>query len=313
MNVEMLRTWLERLGHRTVQVGKTWWYDAGPRTYQALPYHTLVEPSPEERTHLFWHVGAGALRYFAPFQSTRGVVSYHVAFQAAVYDFDALSGNARSKVRRGLKRCTIAPISLERLAQDGWRLQADTLERQGRTATMDAARWRQICLAACDLPGFEAWGALLDGTLVASMLLLRVGDTYSVLYAQSDRQHLDKYVNNALCYTVSNELRARPGIHQIFYSTQSLDAPASVDEFKFRMGYRAEPVRQCVAFHPIAAPFFNRATHWLIRQMHQRYPQSGLLPKVEGMVRLYRDSRRPVVEQDWPECLVAHKPELLQV
>jgi hypothetical protein len=311
MNVEILVQWLRRLDHRTIRVGDTWWYSAGPRAYQALPYHTLIHPSEQELRAVFRQTGAVSLRYFSPFQRAQGVVSYHVVFDEGTYDFSALSGNARSKVRRGLKQCEVMPISFERLAEDGWRLQHDTLKRQGRAATMHAERWRQLCLAARDLPGFEAWGALIDNMLVASMLLVRIDDTYCVLYAQSDSQYLDRYINNALCYTVSHELRSRPGIRQIFYSTQSLDAPASVDEFKFRMGYKARPVRQCAVFHPLAAPLVNHTTHRVVQSLLHRYPQSSLFPKMEGMLRLYLESQLPVVEQQWPECLAEHKPEIL--
>jgi len=113
-----------------------------------------------------------------------------------------------------------------------------------------------------------------------------------VLYAQSDRRYFDKYINNALCYTVSHELYARPGIRRIFYSTQSLDAPASVDEFKFAMGYRAQAVRQIVKFHPVAAPLLNWTTYKLGRWMMARYPDNAYFSKIDGMIRLYLDGKR---------------------
>jgi hypothetical protein len=75
-----------------------------------------------------------------------------------------------------------------------------------------------------------------------------------------------------------------------------------VDEFKFRMGYAAKPVRQRVVFHPWLIPAFNRATHAVIRKL------AGLtghptLSKVEGLMRFYREGRRPAEDQDIPPAL----------
>lgn len=291
MNVEIMVQWLRRLDYKLIRVGDTWWYNAGPRTYQALPYHSQIVPSATELRTLFRQAGAISLRYFAPVDCQRGVASYHVVFDGDAYSMETLRSNSRRKVRRGLKECRVEPISLERLACEGWPLQRDTLERQGRATAMNEQRWQQICHAACGLPGFEAWGALIDDALVASILLLRVGDTFMVLYVQSDRRYLDRYINNALCYTISQELHARPGIRQIFYSTQSLDAPASVDEFKFTMGYRAQPVRQVVTMHPLAAPMCNWTTYKLGRLMMERYMQPAFTAKIDGIVRLYLHSK----------------------
>jgi len=92
----------------------------------------------------------------------------------------------------------------------------------------------------------------------------------------------------------------------------SLDAPASVDEFKFRMGYTAKPVRQQVVFHPWLAPVFNRASHAVVKQLLHRYPDHPTLAKAEGMLRFYLEGKRPLNEQNWPECLTHRKKELLK-
>jgi hypothetical protein len=67
----------------------------------------------------------------------------------------------------------------------------------------------------------------------------------------------------------------------------SLDAPASVDEFKFRMGYELKPVRQCVAFHPYVSPIVNSFTHSAVRFLVKSMPMNRLLSKAEGMMRIY--------------------------
>ncbi len=190
-------------------------------------------------------------------------------------------------MRRGLSYCQVERISFERLAADGWLLQADTLDRQGRAGSMTQAEWGRICRAAEGLPGFEAWGAIHEGELAAALLTARIDETWCVPYALSHSKHLREHVNNALFFAVSADLLAREGVTGIFFTLQSLDAPESVDEFKFRMGLVPVPVRQRVVFNPCIRPFATPAVHGYVAGRLQREPGSRLLAKAEGMLRFY--------------------------
>ena len=312
MNIEVFSEWLRRQGHYIVQSASSFWYDQGPRVYQAFPYHWSVQPSQQELHELMSRGRAVGLRYSTPIDVAHGKISYHVVYESGPYNLEMLSANARSKVRRGLSRCQVQHISMERLAQEGWRLQHDTLERQGRSGSLSQTKWQRICLAAKDLPGFEAWGAIVEGDLAATILTARIDDTCYMLYPQSHRQYLSRYVNNALAYTISHEMLSRLGMRAVFYGVHSMDAPASVDEFKFHMGYRAKPVRQRVVFHPWLAPVFNSASHATVTKLLRWYSENPTLAKAEGMLHFYLEGKRPPNEQAWPECLTDRKLEMLQ-
>jgi hypothetical protein len=266
MNAEIFSEWLRRQGHHVVHTASSYWYDAGPRVFQAFPYQWLIQPSTSELRKLMIGHGAAALRYSTPLEAPGGALSYHVVLTEP-YGLQTLRAQARNGVRRGLECCTIECIPFERLAEEGWSLQQDTLDRQGRCGSMTQSEWQRICRAADGLPGFEAWGAIVDGELAASVLIARIDDAFDVPYAQSHRKFLSKHVNNALFYTVSRELLARPGVCEIFFCLQSLDAPESVDEFKFRMGLQAKPVRQRIVFHPLLAPFAKEFGHSIIARL----------------------------------------------
>ncbi|MGH9954931.1 MAG: hypothetical protein ACRD39_04640, partial [Nitrososphaeraceae archaeon] len=193
--------------------------------------------------------------------------------------------------------------SMDRLAQEGWKLQEDTLKRQHRIGILNETQWQRLCLATKGLLGFEAWAAIVQGELGASILTARVDDTYYMLYPQSHSQYVNYHVNNTLSYAVSNELLSRDGVRRIFYGLHSLDAPASMDEFKFRMGYRAKPVRQRIVFHPWLSRFFNRGSHAVVHQLLRWKPSLPALAKVEGMIRFYLDGKLPLEEQPWPPVL----------
>ncbi len=313
MNAEVFAEWFRRQGHRVVRTASSYWCDAGPRVYQAFPYHWLIQPSAMELSGLLIGKAAVALRYSTPFDAMDGKVSYHVVLESAPpYELETLRAQARNGVRRGLSVCRVERIPVERLAEEGWHLQQDTLDRQGRSRSMSQADWQRTCLAAKNLDGFEAWGAIVEGELAASVLTVRIDDVYCVPYAQSLRKYLNKYVNNALFFSFSREMLSRPGVKMIFYSMQSLDAPESVDEFKFRMNLKPKPVRQCVVFNPLLRPMCNSAAHAMVARLQHRYPNSSILPKAEGMLRFHLEGKRPLGEQEWPECLAYYKETLVE-
>ena len=100
------------------------------------------------------------------------------------------------------------------------------------------------------------------------------------------------HVNNALAFVVTQAAIANAEISSVCYGIQFLDASASVDEFKFRMGYVQKQVRQCVLFHPLLAPAINRVTHGLVKGLSRLMPGNRTLSKAEGMFRLSLDACR---------------------
>ena len=307
MDAENFAEWYRRQGHSVVRTDSSYWFDAGPRVYQAFPFGWLIEPTGDELAALMWKHKILSLRYSTSLQAPIGKVSYHVTLSDP-YNLDLLRSQARNAVRRGLANSLIEPVPFERVADEGWRLQQDTLARQGRTASMSQADWVRICHSAIGLEGFEAWAAIVQGEMAASVIICRIEDTFYVPYAFSHSQYLDLYVNNALFYTFSCDLLARAGVKRIFFTVQSLDAPKSVDEFKFRMGLHAQAVRQRVVFHPLLEPFISASTHRIVTGLQKRYPARVALAKLEGMMRFYLEGKLPISQQAWPDCLAASKP-----
>jgi hypothetical protein len=313
MNAEVFAEWLRRQGYRIVHTASSYWCEMSLRVYQAFPYHWVIQPAEDELSQFLYQNQAIGLRYSTSVDRPIGCVSYHAIYDKPSYTLDGLDRRSRQHVRSGLKNCRVEPISFERLAKDGWLLEMDTLDRQGRQVKLREETWRRRCMAAADLPGFEAWGALVDGRLVASLLTFQMEDCCEMISQQCHRDYLSARVNNALSFVVTQTMVSRTGLRSIFYALHSLDAPASMDEFKFRMGYVAKPVRQRVVFHPWLVPVFNKASHAVIKWILCRYPDQPALAKAEGMLRFYLEGKRPPVEQDWPECLAHCRGELLEL
>jgi hypothetical protein len=211
-----------------------------------------------------------------------------------------------------LKNCRVEAISFDRYAKEGWLLEKDTLDRQGRHKKQGEEVWQRQCLAAAELSGFEVWGAIVSDRLAASLFTFQMDDCCEMLFQQCHRDYLNARVNNALTFVVTQAMSSRPGIRSVFYALHSLDAPCSIDEFKFRMGYKAKPVRQRVVFHPWLQPFVNGFAHAATTRLLRRYPGNHTLAKAEGMLRFHVEGKRPLDAQDWPECLVDRKGELCE-
>ena len=307
MNAEVFAEWLHRQGHRVVKTPSSYWYDASPRVYQAFPYHWLIQPSEEEVIDFLRKNRAVCLRYSSPVANPIGRISYHVIYEAGEYTLDLLDKRARKNVRTGLSRCKVEPVALERLAEEGWLLETDTASRQDRRLNVTREKWRRRYLSANDLPGFEAWGALVEDRLVASLLTFRMDDCCEMISQQCHREYLNARVNNALAFTVTQTMVSRPGIRSIFYTVQSLDAPPSVDEFKFRMGYIAKQVRQRVVFHPVLTPLVGPTLAAVVKGLVRRFPGVPSLPKAMGMLKFCLEGELPLDEQPLPECLLRHQ------
>jgi len=305
MTPEIFAEWLRRQDHRVVQTTSSYWVEAGSHIFQAFPYHWVIQPSEPEIKEFMARESAIGLRYSAPLNAEQGMLSYHAVLGGNSYNLETLSPNARSKVRRGQKRSRLETITLDQLSQDGWELQQDTMERQGRLKSMNQDEWQRICLAAKGLLGFEAWGAFVNTELAATILTAQVDQVCYMLYPQSHRKYFGEYVNNALSFEVTHEMLTRRGVKEVFYGLHSLDAPPSVDEFKFRMGYTARPVRQRVVFNPWVRPMFNYASHALLRVGLRLRPGNPTLSKAEGMLRFYLQGRLPLSRQSLPQPLQA--------
>lgn len=310
MNPTYFAEWMRRQGRRVVQTESTYWYEASSRVYQAFPYHWLIHPSEQELDHFLRANGAIALRYSTRVDAPAGMLSYHAVYEKPTYQIEDLDRRSRQNIHHGLKNCRVEQISLERLAEDGWELEDDTVDRQQRGTPMRKAAWQRRCLAAAELPGFEAWAAIVDGRLAATLLSFQMDDCCELISQQCKRDFLPARVNNALTYIVTETMTRRPGIRSIFYTLQSLDAPPTVDEFKFRMGYEPKPVRQRVEFNPLLRPLVNASTQAGMAWLRRKFSDSESLAKAEGMFRFYLEGKKDLDCQPCPPCLETYRSSL---
>lgn len=310
MNADNFAEWKRRQGFKVVRSESSYWYEASPHVFQAFPYHWLITPSEQELHDLLVHNRIYALRYSTPVEAPVGKISYHI-IKNNPYSLDTIKHKSHKHILQGMSLCTVEEISMTRLAEEGWNLQLDSLLRQHRKDSMRREEWNELCLTAEGIPGFEAWGALVNGDLAASLLITRIDNTCVFLYFNSHQKYFDAYAGQVLFFSVARGMLQREGIHSVFLTLQSLDAPKSVDEFKFRLGFDPKPVCQRVIFHPSIRPFANQFTYRLTHFLRNVWRNSSL-SKAEGMLNFYLQGKLPLDRQCWPECLQPFKEEMLK-
>ena len=96
---------------------------------------------------------------------------------------------------------------------------------------------------------------------------------------------------------------SRPSISQILHGMHSLDAPGSVDEFKFRLNYEPRLVRQRVELNPLLSPLLGRSTANLAGRLNAQWPGMPRFRKFEGMVRMASEGKLPVDQQSPPTAV----------
>jgi len=260
---------LRALGHRVVTTASVHWYDASRFFYLSAPAHRVYEPGDDELRTVLRQLPCLGLRFAAPLHGG-GKLSYQIACDNPRYGLEGLSGNVRSKVRRGLKRCRVEPVAFNVIATAGRRAHDDTLARQGRNGVLEGSGWDRFWTAAAATPGMEGWGAWTGDVLAAFLVTVTFDDAVEFLLARSCSEELGAYPNNALIFTVAEEMLVQRRVPEITFGLESLEPVGPLDQFKFGMGFHPRPLRQRVVFHPLLRVLLRRTP---VRALFRRWSE----------------------------------------
>jgi hypothetical protein len=277
---------LASTGHRVLRGAGAYWYDASSAFFLSLPSHRRLRPAADELREVMRNQPCAGLRFPAPLDGP-GKLSYQIVCDTRGYGIHSLGANARSKVRRGLRRCEIVPVAFATIAALGQAADRDTVARQGRAVRLPGAAWQRFWDAASATAGMEGWAAFVGGEMAAFLVSVQFDDSVEFLLARSRSDCLDAYPNNALIFHVASEMLTSRGVRQITFGLESLEPVGPLDQFKFGMGFRAAPLRQRVVFHPLLRALLqSRALRALVCQYAEmRGGGAAFWRKTLGLVR----------------------------
>jgi hypothetical protein len=286
MKAEAFAEFWKLQGHRVVRTSGAFWYDAHSLAYLSIPYHRLLTPRRQELLKVWLTGPALIVRYPTATADANRAGGLFVCADRN-YDLSALDKKARNQTRRGLENCAIELIGFAQLAEHGYSLVRDTLQRQQRSQdNMPLERWQRYCAAAAQMTDFEAWAAVVKGRLAAFMVTALVEDCFSILYQSSATAELDCQPNNALVFTVVRRKLAAAEVSYVSYGLKSVDTTDRLDHFKQQMGFTLRPFAEHAAVNPIFRPFLSLGGKTFIRQMARRYPEKDLWRKAAQVLNI---------------------------
>jgi hypothetical protein len=286
LNSQSYAEFLRALGHRVVSVGDFSWYDANRFFYLSAPPHRTYQPTAEQLRAALRTPPCLGVRFAAPLEA-EGKLSYQIVCSEREYGLERLSGNTRSKVRRGLKRCEVGPVTFATIATAGRQAHEDTVARQGRDGVLGGDRWQRFFDVCERTPDIEGWGAWHGETLAAFLVTVTFDDAVEFLLARSCNDALGAYPNNALIFRVTEEMLVRRGVREITFGLESLEPVAPLDQFKFSMGFERKPLRQRIVFRPALAKLLRQnAVRALVHRWTARPEERAVFwRKAAGILR----------------------------
>ena len=284
--VEPFAHFLSATGHRILRGAGAYWYDASRGFFLATPSHRLLRPAEDELASLFRHQPCAGLRFAAPLDGP-GKLSYQIVCDTRDYGLETLSANVRSKVRRGLRRCEIAPVPWATIATQGLPADRETLARQERAVRLVGPAWDAYWSAAAEAPTMEGRDSFVGSELAAFLVTVLMDDSVEFLLARSRSEALDAYPNNALIFEVARTMLVDRGVRRITFGLESLEDVEALDQFKYGMGFHRAPLRQRVVFHPMLRGILRAASaRAAVRRLADgRGARGGFWHKALGLLR----------------------------
>jgi hypothetical protein len=246
----------ERLGK------KVRWLDGVPfseyrrRVYWSLPHFREYDIGRSEVRRLLFRGAFVALAVTS--ESTQRRASFCVCL-GPDYGFHRLQSRKRSQTRRGLEACQVRRVGWDEMRARGLEINREALRRQGRRSLLaDAGWWDRQCQVSAEFDDVCAWGAYVGDDLAAYAHVVmhsaavghgdpRVAD---IVHLMSGAEHLKSYPNEALIFTLTNELLAL-GYKRVVFGSGSDDE--DLLSWKRRMGY----VIDTRCYHLVANPMMH--------------------------------------------------------
>lgn len=281
--VKFLRT----KGHRVIQTPSTVWIDVRPLIFQSTPPFRLDPQIAQEADYVFHKTLALACRYFevnavlpsGVDEKQEGTILYLLY---PPYDLSCLHQKARNQTRRGLERVEVRREPLNEQIEDmAYRVYRDNVQRLGlfRTEKQIRLRWQTWTRSLKSTDCAEFWGAWTGEELVAFSVVVWTPWGVEIVLQRSLASALRLYPNNALVYTIAQDVFAR-GAALLSFGLQSFAGGRDgLHHFKVNMGFQAVPLVEHYTWHPIVRPlspllqprFLRRAYQILERIMRRRH------------------------------------------
>jgi len=251
---------------------------------ESAPGHRRVRLRPGEAGKLFLR-GVMALRYTC--DENEGAPSFEYVCTDRNFGLESLASDARRRVRRGLEACDVRRIDCDLLRREGRAINCDVFERQGRAKwgfLTEQSAWDHYTKVCSTLPNMEAYGAFVQGRLIAYSLGVFVEDYCYLFHTHAFSDFLRYSPINALTFTVMKSALCRPTVSCVSQGFESFRSLPDVERFKLSMGFFKRPIGRRVLINPIALPAFLGPGAWLTHEFVKKF-KPGLADDFSAFVQ----------------------------
>jgi hypothetical protein len=276
----------ELRGRRVVEACNALWYSVPNRFLMPLPYQQFLDPSPDAIDRLLISTGALGVRFCS--NVWQGLPSGYYAFTGRSYDVQTVHIKHRPRVRKGLESYRIREVEESELLRQGFVLNHETMERQGRSDPefLDMRLWTRFVKAISRCPGIGAIGAFAGSRLAAVMITCREDGWLQILHQMSRREDLPNFPNHALTYSVTKMAAEDATLEGVCYGLVPLIEADGLHEYKLRFRYEVVPAACAFHLHPKANPWLNNALVWQgVRVARTLRPTEQRLEMMETVLR----------------------------
>lgn len=245
-----LTPFFRSLGHRTWTRLGTLWIDAGRFTLVTIPCNIVIEASKADIEALLRDTG----RTVAVFVNAAGtgVASSDFWVGDKNYSLASLQRQFRQQVLRHGDRCEVRIVPWDELGECGLKVNQDTMDRRGlrmhRCTTPDG--WADCCRSAAGIPGLEATGCFIEGSLTGFVVSWTTGGACQGLLMHRDSRYQPMGAGNNLVFGFTRLMMQRPEIHDVTLGRGWFPAVETIDRFKRHAGYEEKQIRLSVMLNP---------------------------------------------------------------
>lgn len=246
---------LKTLGYPVFEIDGVNWYAYNGFLRPACLPHVQPQIRSEQARRALAASGCRFVRWESDFGQAQGSRWWHVLRQAP-YSMDQLSGNTRSKVRRGAKRLSARRLDPDVVAAQGMNVCRAAVERYGRDGFLPSEQVFEAKVEAARRhpESFEFFGVFRDDQLVGySENHIDSGAVFweSIWY---DPDALRDYSSYLLTHAMLDYYLNELGLHYASDGSRSLYHDTGVQNFFVeKFGFRRQYARLHVLYSPMLA------------------------------------------------------------
>jgi hypothetical protein len=253
----------KNLGHRVVYTQNHAWMFRNDKSVLSLPTLEDVFPSKIELNRLL-SLGAKIVLFKTALPDKN---CYEYVFTGDTYSIEHFESKIRNQIRKGLKDCTIADVTMDDMKVRGFNINLQILEKHHRTVDYldDKAKWTNYITTLMQHKDVYIKGAYIDNGLAAYVIFINVGNKYYIYHPFMDKQYSASCPMNALLYTFINETLDRERTIDISYGLASYSEKSGLDKFKKGMLFRESECTRVVVVSNLTRLLINKHTHKLLK------------------------------------------------